>query len=220
MSSSPTTDLELHQRFLNGEKEAASLLIQRRYNEIRHFFQRRLPNEAEDLAQSVFEVYVKAPEKVATANVRAYFYGTARFKLLHALRARSRHPMVDVSDLSLVQATGPGVSTIIRGRVEVQKLLTALQSLKIEHQTLIELVLKGFPMREIATILDRNENTCKTWKRQALTTLRGQFGELRLSLRDALIALHELHLFDRNGIRELFDDDEARERELSNLGYK
>ncbi len=212
------SDLDLHNRFLGGEKAAGSRLIQRHYNEILGFFQRRLPNEADDLAQAVFEVYVKAPQRVQSDNLRAYFYGVARYKLLGAFRYRGRH-LQEVLDQSLLEATGPGVSTIIRGRAEVQKLLTALQSLRIKYHDVVELVLKGFVMREIAEILGENVNTCKTWKRQAIHELRGQFGELRLTPRAALIALHELELFDREGLRELFSDDQEREQALAELGF-
>ncbi len=216
-STKKLSDEVLHTRFLAGDRTAANVLVQRHYSEIIAFFSRRLPSDADDLAQSVFEVYVRDPKKVTGTNLRAYFYGGARFKFLRALRDRSRHPVDNLPSESLQNALAPGVSTIVGGRVEVQKLLMALQSLRIDHQNLIELILKGFSMRECAEILGRSENTCKTWKRLALAELRGQFGELRLSLRGALIALHELELLQKTSIREIFDAEEAPDELLAEV---
>lgn len=215
-STKAPSDAELHARFLASDKAAANILVQRHYNEILAFFRRRLPNDADDLAQSVFEVYVRNPKKVTGTNLRAYFYGIARFKYFRALRDRTRHP-VDEHSLSQLNAMMPGVSTIVGGRVEVQKLLRALQSLRIDYQNLIELILKGFSMRECAEILGRNENTCKTWKRLALDELRGRFGDLRLSLRGALIALHELEMLQKESIREIFGAEETPDELLAEI---
>lgn len=202
------SDVELHARFLTGDKSAASTLVQRRYREILMFFHRRLPTEADDLAQSVFEVYVKSPEKVKNTNLRAYLYGVARNKLLHALRWHGRHP-TEQAELTLLKAVGPGVSTIVGGSVAVQKLLTALQSLPVEQQTIIELCLKGFSMQDIALVLEKNANTCKGLKRKAVSALKGEFGEIGLSPRDAVIAFDELELSSQTTIREIISDDHS-----------
>ncbi|MEZ4448428.1 MAG: RNA polymerase sigma factor [Nannocystaceae bacterium] len=199
------TDGELHDRVLAGDKAAVATLVARYLEAINSYFHRRLPNEAEDLAHEVFVVYVEQPERCKHGKVRAFLFGVAHNKLLHAYRWKGRHPEEELPSFSLLEAADPALSSVVGGREEVRRLLDAFRFLTPEQTAVMELLLVGLQIDEVAAVLERNVNTCKTWKRLAIQELRKHIHELRISVREAVAALYELGLMERPNVRELFD---------------
>lgn len=208
-------DLELHARFVAGDKVAGGELCRRYFDRLCGYFERRLPDQAEDLTQEVFAVYARDPGRMSGESVRAFFFGIARNVLLHALRHRSRHPEAELPELSIRDAA-TGVSTIVAEHEATRLFLEALQSLSLIHQDLLELFLfEGLTIAEAAAALGIPENTCRSRRARATSDLRAKVEELGLSPRRAAIALTKLGLLRKRqgdgapagiaALRELFD---------------
>lgn len=203
------TDQELHQRYVGGDKAAGSAIVARFLEPITGYFKRRLPAEADDLAQETLLVYVERPERCAQGKLRAFLFGVAHNKLLKKYRWKGRHPEDELPALSLLGAADPGLSSVVGGREEIRRLMAAFARLPADHAAVIELLLVGLQMDEIAAALEQNENTCKGWKRKGIERLRREISELRIPVRDAIAALYELGLMDRPNVRRFFAELEA-----------
>lgn len=213
------SDSDLHARFVSGDKAAGGELCRRHFDAICAYFERRLPSLAEDLAQEVFVVYARAPEKMKGASVRAFLFGVARNVLLHALRRQARHPEAELPEMSIRDAA-TGVSTIVAEHEATRLFLEALQSLSMVHQDLVELLFfEGLTVAEAAVALDIPENTCRSRRRRAIVELRKRVEELELDPRRVAVALTKLGQLRRQRedgaegglgiIRELFADVSA-----------
>lgn len=209
-------DIELHQRFVAGEQAAGGELCKRYFDAVCGYFERRLPEQAEDLAQEVFVVYARDPGRVTGGSVRAFFYGVARNVLLHELRRISRHPAEALDELS-IQDAATGISTIVAEHEATRLFLEALQSLSTIHQDLVELFLfEGMTIEEAAQTLGIPENTCRSRRGRAIRELREQVVALELDPRRVAIALRKLGQLRQArdagpggglaALRELFDD--------------
>ncbi|MCA9710358.1 MAG: hypothetical protein KDK70_31250, partial [Myxococcales bacterium] len=76
-------ELDLLQRWRDGNKAAGEALARAHYREIFERLRRELRGDAElaaELTQQVFEVAVSNREDIVT-DFRRYLHGTARFKL-------------------------------------------------------------------------------------------------------------------------------------------
>jgi RNA polymerase sigma-70 factor, ECF subfamily len=185
-------DIELHKRFVAGEQAAGGELCRRYFDAVCGYFERRLPEQAEDLAQEVFIVYARDPGRMTGERVRAFFYGIARNVLLHELRRQSRHPADALDDLSLRDAA-TGISTIVAEHEATRLFLEALQSLSTIHQDLCELFLfEGMSIEEAAAALGIPENTCRSRRGRAIRELRERVAALELDPRRVAIALSKL----------------------------
>lgn len=192
------SDIELHSRFVSGDKTAGGELCKRHFDAICRYFERRLPEQAEDLAQEVFVVFARAPEKMTGKSVRAFIFGIARNVLLHALRHRSRHPETALPELS-IQDVATGMSTIVAEHEATRLLLEALQSLSMIHQDVVELFLfEGLSISEAAEALAIPENTCRSRRGRAIGELRRKTDELELNPPRIAIALEKLGLLRRH----------------------
>lgn len=192
-------DLELHRRFVAGDKAAGGELCKRYFDPVCNYFERRLPEQAEDLGQEVFVVYARDPTKMTGGSVRAYFFGIARNVLLHALRRRTRHPEEALGELSL-QGAATGISTIVAEHEATRLFLEALQSLSTLHQDLVELFFfEGMTIEEAATALGIPENTCRSRRGRAIRELRERVQELELDPRRVAQALAKLGQLRRRG---------------------
>jgi RNA polymerase sigma-70 factor (ECF subfamily) len=213
------SDNDLHARFVAGDKVAGGELCRRHFDAICAYFERRLPTMAEDLAQEVFVVYARAPEKMTGSSVRAFLYGIARNVLLHALRWRSRHPEAELPEMSILDVA-TGVSTIVAAHEVTRLFLEALQSLSMIHQDLVELFFfEGLTVAEASVALGIPENTCRSRRFRAIAALRERVAELELDPRRVAVALTKLGQLRREQaggpggglgmLRELFADVSA-----------
>jgi len=202
------TDRQLHEAYVAGDKRAATVLIRRHYPAILGYFRRKLPHLADDLTQKTFQVYVEGHDKVQRTNLRAYFYGVAKNKLLHALRSMGRHAEEELGSMSLLQAVGPGVETISGGGQEVRVFLQALQSIELRYHFVIELLLCGLSIEEVAEAMDVPLNTCRGWRRDGSKALRAKLVELGGSPQMVLVALKELGFEDWSSLRELVEEED------------
>jgi RNA polymerase sigma factor (sigma-70 family) len=200
------TDQELHQRYVGGDMAAGSAIVARYLEPITGYFKRRLPAEADDLAQETLLVYVERPERCAQGKLRAFLFGVAHNKLLKKYRWKGRHPEDELPALSLLGAADPGLSSVVGGREEIRRLVAAFAKLPADQAAVIELLLVGLTIEEIAAALEQNVNTCKGWKRKGIERLRQEISELRIPVREAMAALYELGLMDRPNVRRLFED--------------
>jgi len=227
------SDPELHARYVDGDRHAGGELCKRHFDTICAYFARRLPEQAEDLAQEVFVIYSRDPSRMTGKSVRAYFFGIARNVLLHALRKKKRHPEEELPEVSIADIA-TGMSTIVAEHEVTRLLLEALQSLSMIHQDLVEfLFFEGMSVAEAAGALGIPENTCRSRRGRAIAELRKKVEELELDPRRIATALAKLgilrrHTGDRAAggglgkIRELFDGISAIELRglLENLDPK
>lgn len=224
------TDLELHARFVAGDRAAGGELCRRHFDAICTYFERRLPEQAEDLGQEVFAIYARDPARMTGASVRAFFFGIARNVLLHALRRIARHPEAELGELSIRDAA-TGISTIVAEHEATRLFLEALQSLSSIHQDLVELFLfEGMTIEEAVTALGIPENTCRSRRSRAIQELRERVGALGLDPRRVALALTQLGQLRRMSeiapgggmtpLLEIFDQFSAEElrRRIHGLG--
>ncbi|MBK8261100.1 MAG: RNA polymerase sigma factor [Nannocystis sp.] len=206
-----TSDKELHERYVGGDRSAGATIVARYLEPLRNYIKRRLPAEAEDLAQEALIVYIERPQRCTQGRLRPFLFGVVHNLLLKKYRWKGRHPEEELPPLSLLEAANPGLSSVVGGHEQLRRLLAALHGLPAEHSAVIELLLWGLTIDEVAAALDQNLNTCKGWKQKGIKRLRASLGELRISEHEAIAALHELGLADQPHVRAFFERLAAEE---------
>ncbi|EDM75101.1 hypothetical protein PPSIR1_00405 [Plesiocystis pacifica SIR-1] len=167
-------------RWQAGDMDAGSQLIRLLSPGLIRYFRSHLEGDTHDLVQDTLMHLVSARGKIREAcSVRAYVYGTARFKLYEHLRAITKRRKFDPLTHSVLDLC-PRISTELRGRQDAQLLLQALRSLPLDSQTALQLYyIEGMSYREIADAYGLAE----------VATMRGRMHTYREQLRRAIAAL-------------------------------
>lgn len=153
-------DDTLFSRFRGGDKRAGGTLVTRHYRAVYCFLRRKLASDvAEDVAQSTFEVLLRADNFRGDSSIRTYLFGVARLKLIQFLRQQQRQkrrfdPATDsLLDAAADQAQSPSSWVAERERENIT--VQALRALPLDDQLLIELkVYEGFTARALARIFE------------------------------------------------------------------
>ena len=121
-----------------GQRQAGQALIVRHYSAVFRFFYGKVPLAAcEDLAQQTFEILCSRPEGFRReGSFRAFVLGIARFLLLNWTR-RNRH--FEPVDDSLLPAADDSPSGLLAEQQQLRLVATALRTLALDDQILIEL---------------------------------------------------------------------------------
>lgn len=132
------TDLELLERWRQGDRRAGNELIGRYFVDLRIYFWTRVPGEHEDLVQETFAAVLKGLHKFrAECAFKTYLYSIAYNLLAGHLRKRYRASFSPISD-SLIDLTGQRQSSMLAERERHRLLLDSLRSLSLDDQDLLE----------------------------------------------------------------------------------
>ncbi len=166
------TDLELVQRWRDGDASAAEQLTARYYPSVLRFFELKLPRAADDLTQQAFLACIEGQRRYrGTGTFKAYLFGIARNLLLERVRKTEGKLQRFDEDDEAPDVTG--LSTLIARRQEQQLVLQALVAVPAEALTEIQLYYwEGLGAREIGEILGLPPSTVTTHLARARAKLK------------------------------------------------
>lgn len=195
MTVSPS-DLDLLDRWRNGDRAAGSALYQRYAAPITTYFRRNVSdrNQIEELVQETFLTCLRSQQPIE--NFRACLYGMAFHSFTRYLRAKGRLPAIDHDFEDIAQCTADIIPDpeYVRGQREDRRLLIrALRRIPYPQQVVLELsVFEDLAGAEIAQILGRPEGTVRSRLRLGKENLQAQLAALADSpevLRDTTTGL-------------------------------
>lgn len=128
-------ELDLLQRWRNGDSAAGEALARAHYREIFERLRRELRGNAElaaELTQQVFEIAVSNREDIV-ADFRRYLHGVARFKLWEYMRRKAKITGLDPRLSRMIDPSHGAFSVMVKGE-DAKLLVKALQSLAVEEQ--------------------------------------------------------------------------------------
>ncbi len=179
MSGGGDTDLELLERWKDGDLRAGNRLFERHFESVYRFFlHKAADDDATDLVQRTFLACVEARERFrAASSFRTFLFAIARNELLAYWRRRRRSALdtrhTSVCDLS------PSPSTVMVRRFEHRVLLDALRSIPLDLQIALEMhYWEQMSNAEIAEVLGVPIGTAKSRVRRAREALAEAMSKL------------------------------------------
>ncbi|MEQ8460653.1 MAG: sigma-70 family RNA polymerase sigma factor [Sandaracinaceae bacterium] len=167
-------DAELLRAWRAGDATAGAALYDRTFPLVNRFFRCKVDDEiAVDLIQATFLAAVESLERFRGASsFRAFLLGIARHELLDHYRSKARDRSVPIDELTL-EDLDPSPSSLLRHGREQRALLSALRSLPLELQLLVELhYWEGLTGPELSDALELPEGTVRSRLRRAREQLR------------------------------------------------
>lgn len=166
-------DLELFERWSQGDVDAGQALVLRHYDAVYLFFATKVAEHlAAELTQDTFETMCMKVDRLHLhSSFAAYLFGIARWKLVELHRHRSKDGFDPISDSLHLPGAEPTLSTLISNERDMSRLVQALRRLPLDDQILLELrIHEALRLREIAEILgvslDRVSTRLATAKRR------------------------------------------------------
>ncbi|NVB41777.1 sigma-70 family RNA polymerase sigma factor [Pseudenhygromyxa sp. WMMC2535] len=157
-------DLELAQRWRDGDDRAGSILFERHYDSIECFFRNKVDSGLEDLLQRTFLIALEGRDRFRGASsYRTYLFGVAYNVLRNHYRAKRRErDRLDFGHHSVADLA-PGASTMLRGEEQQARLLQALRSIPLDYQVVLELhYWEEMDGKAIAAALDIPHGTARS----------------------------------------------------------
>ena len=157
-------ELELARRWREGDAQAGGALFERYYDSIECFFRNKVNSGIEDLIQKTFLAAVESRDRFRGASTyKTYLFGVAYNVLRdHYRAARREREQLDFSTHSVADLA-PGASTLLRGLEQRAELLTALRSIPLEFQVVLELYYwEQLESRRIAEVLGIPHGTARS----------------------------------------------------------
>lgn len=172
------SDAELLEGWRGGDNTAGEQLVARHWASISRFFRSKIGDDGADLISQTFLACVEGRDRIEGANVKAYLFAVARRRLADHFRSRARSPSLDFSMSSVVDL-GTGPATHVSRRQRSELLRDALARIPLDDQIALELAyFEGLPMREIASVLELQENTVRSRLARAREKLRAVLATL------------------------------------------
>lgn len=186
-------DAALLAAWQGGDSIAGNALVRRHFDDVFHFFQRRVDTAAEDLVQKTFEATLQASQGLTfEVSFRAYLFGVARNQLLMFLRARGRRPE-PAQSYSSIASPGGSPSQLASDKERTKVLLRALNELPIELQIPVELFYwHGLRATEIAEATGCTSSTVRGRLLRARELLRGELATMDIGAAVRATTLQEL----------------------------
>lgn len=176
---SASNDFELLQAWRDGDARAGNELFHRHFDSICRFFSNKLQNDVEDLIQRTFLACVEGRDRfTGQASFRAYLFGIARNVLRRYFRDKSQHAKRFGDMEGSAADFAPGPSLLIADKREQRLLLTALRTLPLDHQIILELYYwENLSGPELSAALEIPEGTIRGRIRRAKQLLETAIGE-------------------------------------------
>ena len=162
--SQALSDIDLLERWRSGDDAAGEQLVHRHFPSIYMFFDTKVNEGVDDLAQRTFLGCVEARDRVREgANFKAYLFGIARKQLLKYFARVRRHNRIDeLGDMSLHDLDG-SPSRVIAKQQEQKLLVQALRQIPIDLQIALELhYWEEMSLADIAGVLEIPVGTVKS----------------------------------------------------------
>jgi RNA polymerase sigma-70 factor (ECF subfamily) len=184
------SDEDLYARFANGDERAFRVLLERHGGRVHGYLTRffRDPEMAADLTQDVFlRVIASAGDFRGDSSFRTFLYRVVRNLCIDTMRSRRSRPDGRAISLDAPMGgndDGPRPMDSVSGNAPTGELRTlsgelsgameeALARLPAEQREVFLMrEVEGLKFREIADVLDVNENTVKSRMHYAITSLR------------------------------------------------
>ncbi len=174
------SDAELLEGWRGGDTAAGEQLVARHWSSIARFFRSKIGDDGADLISQTFLACVEARDRME-GNVKAYLFSVARRRLADHFRSRARSPSLDFSMSSVVDL-GTGPTTHVSRRQRSELLRDALARIPLDDQIALELAyFESLTMREIASVLELQENTVRSRLGRARDKLRAVLATLGTS---------------------------------------
>jgi RNA polymerase sigma-70 factor (ECF subfamily) len=172
------SDNELLEAWRTGDTRAGKELFERHFAALRRFFANKVDlHEVEDLMQRSFMGCVEAVERFrGDSSFRTFLFAIARRQLYKHFRDQRVKEGRRADDLSItsVAELGRTPSSIMGARQEGEMLLTALQRISVDHQTVLELhYWEQLSTDEIAHVCEIAPGTVRTRLHRARHALKG-----------------------------------------------
>ena len=194
---SENDDTSLLERWRAGDTQSGQALFRRHFDSIYGFFATKCPGEADELVQSTFLACVSAKDQFrGESSFRTYLFTIARHQLYRMLASRQRIAATIDFDVSSIAelVTTPG--TRLARNEEHRQLVTALQRLPVEQQTLLELhYWQELGMAELAVVFEVTEQVIRTRLHRARKAL--QLRLERLAPKESLETLEKMDAWVR-----------------------
>jgi RNA polymerase sigma-70 factor (ECF subfamily) len=167
-------DISLLTRWRDGDNEAGQVLFERHFDAIYGFFETKCAADADELTQSTFLACMRARDQFrAESSFRTYLFTIARNELYRILRTRQRKDSKLDFELSSIAELVSTPGTRMARNQEHRQLLTALQHLPVEQQTLLELhYWEDMEIAQLAEVFDAPTATIRTRLHRARKALR------------------------------------------------
>jgi RNA polymerase sigma factor (sigma-70 family) len=167
-------DISLLTRWRGGDNEAGQILFERHFDAIYGFFETKCAADADELTQSTFLACMRARDQFrAESSFRTYLFTIARNELYRILRTRQRKDSKLDFELSSIAELVSTPGTRMARNQEHRQLLTALQHLPVEQQTLLELhYWEDMDIAQLAEVFDAPTPTIRTRLHRARKALR------------------------------------------------
>lgn len=135
----PDDDLQLLQRWRDGDRAAGEALFGRHFGEIYRFFEHKVGHHADDLTQRTFLACVRARDQFRGASsFRTYLFTIARHELYALVRQLAGSQPFDCEVSSIADAV-TSLATRMARADDAERLRRALKELPAEQQVLLEL---------------------------------------------------------------------------------
>jgi RNA polymerase sigma-70 factor (ECF subfamily) len=193
-------DLDLLQRWREGDQAAGNCLVRWHYSSVFRFFRSKLPSQLEDLTQEVFTRAFADGERFDSerGSFRSYLLGIARHLVLQQLRKDGRGVRVRRVEAASVCALAGSPSVPLAAAQELQLLLRALCSLPIALQMTLELYYwEGLSCDELAHVLAIPRGTVMSRLARARQALRRRLLEMNAPTAVRLSAVRDLDRWAR-----------------------
>lgn len=189
LTSRMRSDNELLEAWRTGDTRAGKELFERHFRALRRFFTNKVDlHEVEDLMQRSFMGCVEAVERFrGDSSFRTFLFAIARRQLYKHFRDQRVEAGRRADDLSItsVAELGRTPSSIVRARQEGELLLTALQRISVDHQTVLELhYWEQLSTDEIAHICEIAPATVRTRLHRARHALRAELAARGTSIEE------------------------------------
>lgn len=147
-------DLLVLDRWCAGDTTAGNTLFRRHFPALYRFFEHKTDGDIDDLVQETFLQCLKSREKFKRQSTfRTYLFAIARHVLFHHWRKRvPGNTMLDFEDVSIASLS-TSLATRLARNEDRARLLSALRSLPVEQQLLLELFYwEGFEREQLAEV--------------------------------------------------------------------
>ncbi|HWB77775.1 MAG TPA: sigma-70 family RNA polymerase sigma factor [Nannocystaceae bacterium] len=183
-------ELELLQRWRDGDAEAGEQLLARHFVGVRKFFAARLTADCDELAQRTFLAFIANRDTMRDdAAMRAFLFGIARKQLARYLEEKDRAAQhVPLSQASFLAHSSPEGAF---SRAEQQRMVAeAIAAIDPEVRQCVELFyVYGYKVGEISETCELPLGTVKSRLFRGRAALKATLARLRSDsvLRDATV---------------------------------
>lgn len=213
-------DLELLDRWCEGDKAGGSALFKCYFDAVYRFFEHKVFGDVDDLVQETFLACVRRRDQFRRqSSFRTFVFAVARFELYAYWRRRAREGQVlDFSETSVAALITTPASRMAREH-DRDRMLQALRSLPLEQQLLLELhYWEQLDGERLAEVFDIAPATVRTRLFRARAALRERMEQIDSALGlvpTSRVDFDEWVLSMRAGRRESGPDGAAPASEAS-----